>query len=290
MPPAASPAKKKPSAAGIIIGIVLMIISPVSGRVLIGTTASNATSEFTSATAYGADGVKHEVPVKAGQETGIWTGPDMTTGVCKVWDSAGNLATIRLPVGTTTVGDYKLSRIFVPAKDDVYSVACQSDDQTVWHYKVAATVSVVGIVAVIIGGVVLVLVSGLVGLILLIVTLVRRSGWKKKYGPGAVSAPGAVGQLGVPQGYYGPGPAYGPASGQPGAPAYGAVPGQPGAPAYGPSSGQPGAPAYGAVPGQPSSPAYGPRLVSRPPRPTRPSRPSAPNPRADPSATGMQPV
>jgi len=102
------------------------------------------------------------------------------------------------------VDDFTLRAAFVPAVNGTYVVTCKSDTATIWTYKMSPTTGTIPTtpyrdrsVALVGLGVVIICVTGPGGLVLLIVTLVRRSGWKKKYGSGAAGYPGAGGAPGT---------------------------------------------------------------------------------------------
>ncbi|MCL2490958.1 MAG: hypothetical protein FWF36_09635 [Propionibacteriaceae bacterium] len=234
-PPAAAP--KKPSLAGVIIGIVLMVVGPVVGIVLIITSAFGSVSGVTSAPTYQSDGTPHQVRLTAGQGTGIWmVDAAWNNGVdCQVTDPSGNDVVLVQSAISQNVGNYTLTGFFTPLSSGQYTVACTG--ASVDPYRVAPLVAVRTLAGGLIIGILTIIVTFLAGLILLIVTAVRRGNWTSKYGPKPPSPiPPAYGAQPMPYGQ--PYPA-------PGQPPYGAP--NPVAPPYPQAYPQP--PQPGSAPG-----------------------------------------
>jgi len=182
LPPAVPP-KKKPGIVGIIIGVALMVLGPVIGVILIVTSAVGSVGGFSSAPVFQADGSNHQVSVTAGTIMGVWIDQN-ATGQCEVFDSAGNDIALSTPTsGNQTLNNYDLVAVFTPSTGGTATVTCSGD--TVFPYKVAPLIAVGKLAGGIVAGVLIMVFGFLAGLAVLIVTIVRRSGWNKRYGPGA---------------------------------------------------------------------------------------------------------
>jgi len=249
--------KKKPGMAGVIIGILLIVLGIILGIVVLIATIGSSTSDVSSATAY-ATGDTGTVTLTADDSMGIWFS-DAGQGRCQVTDPQGNdVSFTATPSGvTTTVNSYQLVATFTPPIDGDYTIYCVSDGSQ-FNFKIAPELNTAGMGAGIVGTVLLFTLVPLVGLILIIVTAVRRSNWTKK---ARVAQAQAFTGAGYPQP---PAPGYpqSPAPGYPQPPAPGYP--QPPAPGYP----QPPAPAY---PQQPAAPGY-----PEPPAPGYPQPPEAP--------------
>lgn len=269
----AAPAEsKKPGAIGIILGIVLIVAGFVGGVAIV----MAATADIRNATAYPADDQYHNVNLPGGQKQGIWIN-NSGKGRCDVEDSSGTEVTsLAAENGSQSVNGWTLAVSFTPDTSDTYQVGCHSDSGD-FSFKVAPLMSA-GMVG---AGVAVMGVGGLAGLVLIIVTAVRRSSWTRKHNQALASpwgqpptpahgAPGAFGAYGQT-----PPSAYGPATTPaPGAPPYGqAAPPSP----YGSAPQSPASP-YGSAPQTPASP-YG----------SAPQTPAAPYGTAPTSGAGYAP-
>jgi len=204
-PPAAAP--KKPGVAGVVIGIILMVVGPIIGIVLAVASTVGSVSSVTSAPTYQADGLPHHVNLTVGQQAGIWmVDGSWNNGVdCQVTDPTGNDVDLLPPVISQNVGNYTLTASFMPPSSGQYTVACVG--ATVDPYRVAPLLAVRTLAGGIIGGILIIIVTFLAGLILLIVTLVRRGSWTSKYGPKPPSMmPPAYGAQPMPYGQPYPAP------------------------------------------------------------------------------------
>ena len=253
----AQPAKAKPGVAGIVIGIVLMVLGPVIGIIVIVMTAIGSTSGVSAAESFSSDETI-QVSLTAGQETGIWANPPYGIAECDVTGPSGAEVTMDFSFMSQEVDGYGVIDTFTPTTTGVYTADCE-DPTGQSLFKVAPTMQTGSLAAGIVVGILLIILPALGGLILLIVSIVRRSNWNRTYGsaprPPAQPSPYAAQP---PSSYPGQPPSY------PGQPV--TYPGQPQPPYAG---GQP--PAY---PDQPSS--YPGQPTSYPSQPSSyPSQPSS---------------
>lgn len=259
------PVKKQPSIIGIIIGVVMLVAGPIIMTIAIVSFVTGVTSTPT----YMSDSIPVEVDLKANEEMGIWI-EQSGLGYCQVLDP------IMLPVpidtvspGVQTVNDYSLAATFTPYEDGIYTVMC-SGDLLPFSFKVAPA-NTAGSFAI---GLVVGILLLFAGIVVLILTLVRRSAWKRKN----QQSPFAY----APQP---PQPAYGQPLPQPVQPGYGMPTPPPAQPGYGTPSPPPAQPGHGTpasqspqqgyatTPSQPAQPGYGP-TPSQPDSPTPPQSPS----------------
>ena len=273
----AQPAKK-PGIVGLVVAIVLIVAGPI--LIVIG--SLNFTSGVGSAEVYYSNDFPAQVDLKAGDETGIWLEHD-ANGFCQVLDP------MMLPVpistsgfGSQTVNEYDLAATFIPPSDGAYTVIC-SATLIPFQFKVAPTMHVAGFVIGLVAGIFLLF----AGIILLIITLLRRTRTRNNQSfawppiqPGYAPSSPASGSVPPSQPDYGtlPQPSQYPPSPQP------QFPSSPPAPTVVPSA-QP--PQYAPAPqppapqpdyGLPPQPVYGafPRLT--PPSQSAPEPSSAESP------------
>jgi len=204
--PPTSPPKKKPSIAGIIIGIALVVVGPIIGIILIAGAAVSSVSDLNSSAVLEADGSLYGVNVTAGTVTGLWT-DHTASGNCEVIDTSGNDVALSSPTGSQTIGNYELIAVFTPATTGQYGVTCTGG----FEYKVAGIIQAGKLAGGIVIGVLVIIVTFIAGVVLIVVTAVRRSSWTKKYGPNARGAyppgpPAGPPTYGQPQGYPPAGP------------------------------------------------------------------------------------
>jgi len=163
------PAAKQPGKTGIIVGIVLLIAAPI----ILGAAIFAFVSGVSGTTTYISDTVPAEVDLKEGDQTGIWIEQN-GSGYCQVFDP------MMLPIAietsgfaSQTVNEYELAAVFLPNQDGTYTVIC-SGNLIPFHFRVAAT----GHVASFAIGLTIGIIMIPAGIILLIVTVLRRSAWK----------------------------------------------------------------------------------------------------------------
>lgn len=253
----AQPVKKQPSIIGIIIGIVLIIAGPIC----IVLAAISFAAGPASSTEYLSDGLPAVVSLNAGDETGIWI-EHTGYGYCNVYDPMMDPVTIDTNVPSESVNDYDLAATFVPGQSGLYTVTCTSGLYP-FFFKVAPTMNVAGFVI----GLVIGILAIPIGAILLIVTLVRRSSWKRRNAQPATVYPVQPPWQPQPVQLMQPGQPVPPVYAQPAQPTQ---PGQPVPPTYA----QPAQPPY-ITPTQsvqPTPPTYGVPT----PAPTAPIQPAAP--------------
>ena len=181
-------AKKQPGVAGIVIGIILIVLGPVIGGLVIAGAAVGSVSSVTNADTYTADGSMQDITLTGGKVMGIWA-ETHAVGNCDVVDSDYNevpLATSGFSAQTVN-NTYQLVATFVPPADGTYTVECLASNDS-WTYKVAPQMNVSGLATGLVVGIIIIPVAFIIGLVLLIVTLVRRSNWKKAQAATAMSA------------------------------------------------------------------------------------------------------
>jgi len=185
----AVPAKKKPGLFGVLVGIVLIVGGVITAGVIIGTAVMGPLNQVSAAPVFQGDGTSHQVSLTAGAPSAIWATLG-ATGTCELTDPSGkdvHLAGTGLVSGT--VDNFGSMLTFTPSVSGTYTVACQGTP--VFPYKVAPAntnlMSSRDVTGILIG-----VGAFLVGVVVLIVALVRRSSWTKKYGPKAGYRPGAT--------------------------------------------------------------------------------------------------
>lgn len=217
-----------------------------------------------------------------------------TSATCEGTDADGNRMSFDSP-GSNTSGNvttdgesFDLAFIFDSTNGQSYTVTCTSPSGT-GDFLVVPFPGFTSLIAGI-GGIAAGVLFFIIGSICVIVGLVKRSGWKKRNGPGAPVAAAAFagGSVPPPPGGFNPG-----AAPQPGyaPPAPGSVPPAPGYPAPQPGSVPPAPPVAPPQPGsvppappqQPGSVPPAPPLPgSVPPSPPSPGTPPPPPPPAQP--------
>ncbi len=195
---------------------------------------------------------------------------------CQGIDSAGNAVKFSAPPsntsGNVTSGDksYDVAFSFDTKSGESYTVRCASEDGEGVYVVVPfpGFTAIVAGVAGVAGGVMLFVLS----MICLLVGLVKRSGWKKRNGPGAMP-PGPIGfNPGAPPAPAGYSPAPGAAPAPPAPGGYAPPPSAPPAPGgYAPPPSAPPAPG-GYAPAPPAPPAPG-GYAPPPPAPPVPGGP-----------------
>lgn len=184
-PPMGQPAKKKPGVAGIVIGIVLMVLGPAIGAVVIVMSTVSSVSGVTGAQSYPSS-EPVQVSVTGSDQMGIWISPFVNT-VCDVQDPAGRPMELEFSLLDQHVNDYYLFAAFTPTTSGVYTITC--DDTQTYQVKVAPVLQAEGFVGGIVAGVLVIALVFLGGLVVLIVSIVRRSSWNRTYGPRAGQPP-----------------------------------------------------------------------------------------------------
>jgi hypothetical protein len=283
--PDAANRPKQPSTAGVWIGTIILAVGVIAAAIWFFTTIARLTSRIDDLPRVTVPG-QMTVPLTPGTyhlyveypDASIDPGPAGAMSPIAVTDARGE----PLVVSASTDFSYNFGSHagrsagqFVVTDAGVYTISAQLDGTTPFETIDVALakngiIDPTQVVGGVLGSIALGAVSALVGLILIIVTLVRRSRWRRQHaGPrwgGGYMPPGYV-----PPGYT-PG-AYPPVGyGPPGSsgPGYGA-------PGYGPPAGYPG-PGYGAPPpGGGSSPwttAPGATPTAPWPAPTGPATPA----------------
>ena len=187
--PILTPATKKPGRVGIVLAIVLIVLGPVLGTTLIVVSTLSSTSAISHAVAHAADGTPVRMDLTAGQETGVWT-RDSQLDRCQIVDPSGAVVPLADPgIARESFNGFSLAATFTPPASGTYVVSCATTDGS--SFKIAPRMQVGGMAGGIVAGVVLIVVLLFGGLALLIVTVVRRSSWNSRYGPGIQAGPPA---------------------------------------------------------------------------------------------------
>ena len=206
MPPQAAP--KKPGAIGFILGIVVIVLGVAGGFLLFMPHMLTDSAHVRDAQAYPADGSYYSVSLNGGQQLGLWITTD-GVGNCDVEDPSGNSVSMNTDLtGTQTVDNYQLVAEFTPSTTDVYQVGCQATTVD-FQFKVAPPLFSGGVNSLFNSLIIGLIVMGagfMIGLILIIVTGVRRSSWTKQHGQPPMPLPGQA---------WGPQPQYPPQAPQP---------------------------------------------------------------------------
>ncbi|MDR0283651.1 MAG: hypothetical protein LBI33_01995 [Propionibacteriaceae bacterium] len=192
MTPSATAIVPKKPLVGIIIGLCLMVLGPAAGAGLIVYSTMNSFSGVLDAPTHSADGSTSEVTLASGAEVGIWI-TEGSTGQCAVADPSGqDVLFDSSPSAKVTTAGLSLAATFTPAVDGSYMVWCTSDGSP-FEFRVAPVVQVTRFAGGLLIGIGVIVVTGLVGLVILILGLVRRSRWNGRYGrTGAQYAPAVV--------------------------------------------------------------------------------------------------
>ena len=171
-------AKPKPGIGGIIIGAALMVLGFGIGLALILGAAVSSAAPVMNAKAYNL-GATAQVQLNAGDQEGVWVTGEPVSGFV-ITDSSGNQMPC-MPSGMNThVNEYNLFCSFTAETAGQYSITANAGNAgTPTMFKVAPAVKVGGLVGGIVGGILLMILLPLIGLIVLIVSIVRRSNWTR---------------------------------------------------------------------------------------------------------------
>jgi len=185
MAPAAVP--KKPGVAGIVCGVLLMVLGPLAGAIVmmvgaLGGVIGGAV-DVLNAPDFVADASDNYVQADAGTTMAFWFPAD-TSARCAVVDPNGDQITPRQPVGTSNANDFQTVLVFDTTVTGLYNVACQSDGDP-FNYRVAPSLLTPKGAGSLAAGGAIIGITFILGLALLIFTIVRRSNWAKTHGPAA---------------------------------------------------------------------------------------------------------
>jgi len=182
MAPVAAP--KKPGVAGIVFGIILMVVGPIIGAIVMavgaGVSLVSGAISVSNAPDFAADASDNYVDVTAGTTMAFWF-PAGGSAQCAVVDPNGNQITPVKPGYSSNSGDLQVVLTFDATVDGSYDVACLSNGD-MFNYRVAPSLLTNGVATSLIVGGVIIGVTFIGGLILLIVSVVSRSNWTKTYG------------------------------------------------------------------------------------------------------------
>ncbi|MCL2783812.1 MAG: hypothetical protein FWD80_07605 [Propionibacteriaceae bacterium] len=175
------PTSKKPGAAGFVIGALLIVVGFTVGMVMFFTSFLGQASDVSNAQAFDSDGTFNAVTLSGGQQTGIWVN-NSGVGTCEVDDPSGLPISVSTSVTSSqTVNGFDLVATFTPDGNGDYLVACLSTG-TDFSYKVAPVMFSSGAMGWVLG-IAIMAVGIIAGIVLLIVTGVRRSHWTKNNRP-----------------------------------------------------------------------------------------------------------
>ena len=246
-PNTAVSAKKKPGVVGLIVALLLIIVVPlvltIVGLGVVGTKALSLGSQatFTAGSSTTLD-LKADTPYMI-----LSTSPTATVAdiQCTVTSPDNQSIPLDVPTGSVTVNSDTGLYSFTTTTAGSYSIACDSSNPNLQIVIMQGDInSILGIGFTMLAFIGLAVVSFIIGVILLIVWLVRRSNWNKNQAVAAATAsyPTSYPPAGYGQQYAG----YGQAPQQPypqqtypqqgGMPTY---PSQGGMPTYPPQGGMP---------------------------------------------------
>jgi len=86
VPPGAAPAKKKPGVAGMVVGILVMIIGPVIGLMVVVLGVEGHGTGPATPSPFRADDSQNDFEATKGVEMGLWTSSDYKSGACNIFD------------------------------------------------------------------------------------------------------------------------------------------------------------------------------------------------------------
>ncbi|MCL2652520.1 MAG: hypothetical protein FWD63_01855 [Propionibacteriaceae bacterium] len=179
----------KPGVIGIAMGIVLAVVGWIAGGAIIAMSVVGSVQSLTAAPTLYADGTDNQVDLVGGQSTGIWT-PYTSYISCRVTDPTGANVSVAGPTISTHINNYYLLGNFTPAASGTYTVNCGTSMPTGYtpeSFKIAPMVSVNNTVVGALLGVLVIIVLFFAGIVLLVVTISRRSRWDSQYGPSAMA-------------------------------------------------------------------------------------------------------
>ena len=199
---------KRPTMAGVVIGIILIVLSFPVGLVIIISTLTSTPKELSSAEQFVADGSSNQISITGTRQMAIWVDRySSVTEDCQMADPSGNDVALSYNHSYQYVDGWYMSDVFTPKVSGTYTVTCSSFFSYDVYYLVAPTTlrnyNAVGTLGGIAAG--FVMFAG--GLALIIVTAVRRGKWTNTYGappPGMATAYGQTAPWYPPQMPYQP--------------------------------------------------------------------------------------
>jgi heme/copper-type cytochrome/quinol oxidase subunit 2 len=182
-PPGTAP--KKPSIAGIVLAVLLIVLGPLIGTVVTVVSAVGSVEGISDAHPYVADSDTAQVDLASGEEMGVWV--SINRGYdCQITFPSGQILTATAGPGMrTVVNNYNLAMTFVATQPGTYTVLCRSSESGGYTFKIAPPLEVAPFAAGILTGVLIIVAGVLGGVAMLIITIVRRVGWSRQYGPRA---------------------------------------------------------------------------------------------------------
>jgi len=169
--------------AGIIIGIILIVLSVPIGIAIIAMAVTGTARAFTSAEQFVSDGSSYSVAITGTKQMAIWIDTSTTPGACQMTDPSGNDVNLNEDITDQFVNNWWSYAAFTPDGDGTYTITCSPDfGGNNFDYIVAPDIVNGSTVGGLIGGIAAGFVAFVVGVVLIIVTAVRRGKWTSTYG------------------------------------------------------------------------------------------------------------
>lgn len=164
--------QNRPRSTGIWVGAALMVLAVllVVGAVVFFWQSLTGDSEVVAA-----DGSAHEVTLPADEDYGLFADSFDQPPSCELTDGAGNAVDLDRVSGSYEVNNWTAVRSFQTGDGDLTITCAQVDTGEDTDVRLGPLPSVGTLVAVMLGGIGLGALCGLGGLVLLIVTIVRRN-------------------------------------------------------------------------------------------------------------------
>ncbi|MDR2896469.1 MAG: hypothetical protein LBV30_07460, partial [Propionibacteriaceae bacterium] len=188
------PIQQKPAKAagstGVLVGIIMMVALPIIGFVAILIAALAAPSPVIDAVDYSSDGQPAQIKVSELAPIGIWVDQlgQASGHDCSVVNPFDQPVALESPTDSRDAEGYHQVAVFSPRATGTYLVSCQSDG-TAFNFRVMATGQTGDASTFAVGAGLVVLVLGfLVGVVVLVVSLIRRANWNRHHRPSFDSA------------------------------------------------------------------------------------------------------
>ncbi|QYJ04572.1 hypothetical protein KUV85_02525 [Nocardioides panacisoli] len=168
-PPPPRPARPRPGLRGVWLGVLLMVLGVV---VLVVGMVATWKPLFDADAVVAADGREHVVSLPAGEERGLWL-REGEPATCTAVDADGDAVRFERPGGEYTVNEWRASNRFGTGAGDVV-LTCDSPVPGT-EVRISALPGVATVIVAMLLSCGIGIALGLGGLVLLVVTLVRRS-------------------------------------------------------------------------------------------------------------------
>ncbi|QSR27338.1 hypothetical protein CFH99_17085 [Nocardioides aromaticivorans] len=165
------PPLRKASRTGIWIGVGLMVAA-VAVAVVAGVLVWRLLAGEVEV--IDADGTPHEVTLPADETYGTWVEP-ARPATCRVVDAEGGEVTLERPDGTYEVNQWDADRSFETGSGTLTVTCTPGADAAGTEVRLGPLPSIPGLVGLVFGGVCLGMLLGTAGLVVIVVTVVRRS-------------------------------------------------------------------------------------------------------------------